>query len=146
MSETSEAELLPGFLDGRSHPCPVCGDDLRDLRSDRCPECGRVLRLTVTEDRPVHAPFIVGLIALAVPLGGSGSAVVGLCYSRIVHASAWDLLLRPLVLHGVALALAVPALAIWLRSARLLRRQPPSRQRAWAATLIGFGICLLALW
>src|SRR4051812_34979192 len=29
--EGSEKEILQTFLHGRSHPCPVCGYDLRDL-------------------------------------------------------------------------------------------------------------------
>lgn len=148
MSEGSENELLQNFLHGRSHPCPVCGYDLRDLTSDRCPECGRVLRLTVTEARSMHAPFIAGVIALAAPLGASATGVVAVGYSRIIAASGWDVLLRPLVVNALVLALAGPALALWLRYARVLKRQPLARQwacaaGAWAATAIGLGICLI---
>jgi len=122
VSEAAEMELLQTFLHGRSHPCPVCGYDLRDLRIDRCPECGRSLRLTVAERAPVHAPFVAGLIAFAAPAGASATGVVGVLYYRIVHASGWDYLIRPLLLNTVVLALAVPALALWLRYARRLRR------------------------
>jgi hypothetical protein len=151
VSEPGDVELLVAFLDGRSVPCPVCGYDLRDLRNDRCPECGRVLRLAVREDRPVHAPFIVGLIAFAAPLGASLCAVSGLCYWRIKGTAGWDFLLRPLVLNILVLALAIPALALWVRYARLLRRQSVPRQWAWAAgacaaTLVGHVIFLVMVW
>src|SRR3712207_4625489 len=94
VSEASERELLQTFLHGRSHPCPVCGYDLRDLRTDRCPECGRGLRLTVAERGPVHAPFVAGVIALAAPAGASATGVVGVFYYRIAYAMEWDSLSR----------------------------------------------------
>src|SRR5689334_642080 len=151
VSVTSERELLSSFLAGRSHPCPVCGYDLRDLRSARCPECGRALRLTVTQDRPQRAPFVIGLVAFAAPLGASLCAISGVFYHKLTGQADWDILLRPLVMNCVVLVLAIAALALWLRHARLLKRQSSARQWAWATgacgvTLVGHIIFLMIVW
>jgi hypothetical protein len=146
-SEPSEKELLRTFLHGRSHPCPVCGYDLRDLCTDRCPECGRSMRLTVAEQKRVHAPFIAGLIAFAAPAGASATGIVQVFYQRIVYAWGWDYVIGPLIVNATVLALAVAALALWLHCARRLRRRSVASQwgyaaGAWAATIIGFAVCL----
>lgn len=151
MSEQSDATLLRTFLAGRNHPCPVCGYDLCDLQSDRCPECGKTLRLTITQDRPTWAPFVIGLIAFAAPLGAAICAISGVLYWRFTRFSDWDGLLLPLIANGVTLVLAVAALLLWLRFAPRLRRQSRSRQWAWALfactlTLIGHVIFLVIVW
>jgi hypothetical protein len=107
--------------------------------------------LTVTEDRPVRAPFVVGLLAFAAPLGASLCAISGVFYSKLTQHADWDFLLLPLVMNCVVLMLAAVALALWLGYARLLRRQPRKRQWAWAAgacaaTLVGHVIFLLIVW
>jgi uncharacterized protein (DUF983 family) len=150
MTEKSDTALLQSFLAGRSHACPVCGYDLRDLQSDRCPECGKILRLTITQDKPVRAPFVIGLIAFAAPLGASICAISGVFYWRMTRYE-WADLMRPLIANSVTLVLAIAALLIWLRFAPRLRRQSPGRQWAWALfactlTLIGHVIFLLIVW
>jgi hypothetical protein len=147
-SSESEQALLLTFLRDRSHPCPVCGYDLRNLDNARCPECGRELRLTVTELRPVHAPFVAGLIALAAPVGASATGIAGVLYYRLAYGPLWEFLKRPLLINTIVLAVSVPALALWLRSARRLRRRTLATQwrfaaAAWAATLLGLVICLV---
>ena len=151
MSISRETELLESFLAGRSHPCPVCGYDLRDLRSDRCPECGRVLRLTVTQERPQRAAFVIGLMAFAAPLGASLCAISGVFYHKLTGRADWDFLRRPLVMNCIVLVLAAAALWLWLRFARRLRRQSTGRQwtcaaGACAVTLVGHVIFLLLVW
>lgn len=95
----------------------------------------------------MHAPFIAGVIALAAPVGASATGIAGACYYGIVQAYGWDLVAGGLAINGVVLAPSAPALALWVRNARALRRQPLAHQwayasAAWAATLIGCGVCL----
>jgi hypothetical protein len=45
-----QAEVL-AFVKGRSHPCPRCGYNLRDLQTAKCPECGEPLVLKIGSPR-----------------------------------------------------------------------------------------------
>jgi hypothetical protein len=121
------------------------------LRSDCCPECGRALRLTLAPDRPARAPFVVGLIAFAAPLGASLCAISGVFYWWARGIATLGQLRLHLVMNVLTLVLAGVALGLWLRYARLLRRQSTPRQwtfalAACAATLAGHVVFLLTLW
>lgn len=109
MSEASEKELLRTFLHGRSHPCPICGYDLRDLRNDRCPECGRQLRLVVLIDdhprfraSPIYLDLPVQSIAQAVEAAACGTLAPTVVLSTDTYEDQFWLQTAPLREGGVS--------------------------------------------
>ena len=72
----SEAELLQAWLSSRDVPCPVCGYNLRSIEVANCPECGAKLDLRVGSTDLRIGLWLVGVIALTVPLGFIGLLVL----------------------------------------------------------------------
>ena len=68
----SEAEFLQDWLSSRDVPCPVCGYNLRSTEATRCPECGAELDLRVGSTDLRIGLWLVGVLALTLPLGFIG--------------------------------------------------------------------------
>ena len=68
----SEAELLQAWLSSRDVPCPVCGYNLRSIEAARCSECGAKLDLRVGSTDLKIGLWLVGVLALTLPLGFIG--------------------------------------------------------------------------
>ncbi len=71
-----ETELLQAWLSSRDVPCPVCGYNLRSIEATKCPECGAKLDLRVGSTDLKIGLWLVGVLALTLPLGFIGLFVI----------------------------------------------------------------------
>lgn len=65
----SEAELVREYLKDRTIGCPRCGYNLRGAAGEHCSECGERLELRLSSTRERVGPWLVAVLALALPLG-----------------------------------------------------------------------------
>ncbi len=95
--------------------CPLCRYDLHGLTAPVCPECGSELTLRIGLEQPRLAPHLTGTVMLALAAGG-----------------AWIFLFLFIFLPGAPrdivammfgqMAVATPALIIWVTQHRRIRR------------------------
>ena len=135
----SEAKFLQAWLSSRDVPCPVCGYNLRSIDATRCPECGAKLDLRVGSTDLRIGLWLVGVIALTLPLGFIGLFV-------IIFAS-------PMVMSGVGsggarfFVLGIPTvmtvgyvLLLW----RLIRRRKKFWSKPRKAQKVSVALYILA--
>jgi predicted RNA-binding Zn-ribbon protein involved in translation (DUF1610 family) len=67
--QLSEAELVREYLRERTIGCPKCGYNLRGAAGNNCPECGSHLELRISSARDRIGPWILAVLAVALPLG-----------------------------------------------------------------------------
>ena len=68
--------MLQAWLSSRDVPCPVCGYNLRSIEATRCSECGAKLDLRVGSTDLKIGLWLVGVLALTLPLGFIGLFVI----------------------------------------------------------------------
>ncbi len=145
-----EAEVV-AFLKGRSHPCPRCAYDLRDINAAKCPECGETLVLKVGSPK---ARF--GWLILAMVPG---------CFSGVAAL----FVMVPIIMtirEGIAPGKNLPwpvvgadafgflsAASVWFMyrhrhrvMAWTARRQTLFAGAIWAVHVLMFGLFLLTMW
>ena len=122
--------LLLAFLKGRDVHCPSCDYNLRDLSRPQCPECHEALALTVGLKRARFGWFLIAVtpgffsgiaaVILLAPLAGSLLLGQGTApwVIWVTDAFGWVSVLAALVL---------------VKYRFVFLRQPPARQRLWAA-------------
>lgn len=145
-----EAEVV-AFLAGRSHPCPRCAYDLRDITSDKCPECGEPLVLMIGSPKPRF-----GWLVLAMAPGCfSGVAALFVLVPVVISLSQrlppgqgapWP------VMVGDAFGF-LSAASVWVMyrhrhrvMAWTSRRQAAFAGAVWGVHVLMFALCVLALW
>lgn len=64
-----ETELIRTYLADRTIGCPVCHHNLRGASGTACPECGTALRLHLNTANARLGPWLLGVVAVAMPLG-----------------------------------------------------------------------------
>ena len=126
-------ELLRAYLTDRNQPCPVCGYDLRGLASSACPECGARLELRVGSIDLKLAPWLLGVLAVALPLGFTGVlavvAAIGARRSAYWTSGDWIILIG---LWGLTIAYGLILVILSKRRPRFLRRSGTAQwRRAW---------------
>jgi len=67
-----DGEFVRDYLKGRTIGCPSCGYNLRDLPGESCPECGLRLQITLNGGQANIGPWMVRVLAIALPLGFVG--------------------------------------------------------------------------
>lgn len=146
----AETEVVE-FLRGRSHPCPRCGYDLRDILTARCPECGEPLVLKIGSPR---ARF--GWLVLAMAPGCfSGVAAVFVMVPIVMsslgrfgpgQSPPW-----PVMVADAFGFLSAAAVVLMYRQRQSILAWPARRQSAFAAAvwgvhIVAFGLWVLAMW
>ncbi|USN97907.1 MAG: hypothetical protein H6810_06850 [Phycisphaeraceae bacterium] len=137
--------FLERWLAGRDEPCPVCGQNLRDLRGSVCPECGSEIALTVTSDRLRPGPWLLGFASFALGLGFDAVAAILLTIPLILfrNQGGGPPMQVFLVLFTLVTCAAASGGGMWamLRKRSAWRRMPPRAQRTLAAVIfIGVGL------
>jgi hypothetical protein len=138
-------EVLRAFLRDRTIGCPSCRYNLRGVEGAWCPECGTRLSLHLCAMKARLGSWLLGLLAVALPLGFAATfAVVGAhaAWRRTtwwrdadwrIAGAAWGLTLLYLVI----------LLIIIVRRHRFARLPVlEQRVRAWATVLLM--LCLQA--
>lgn len=145
-----EAEVV-AFLSGRSHPCPRCGYDLRDIQAARCPECGEPLVLKIGSPR---ARFGWVILAMA-PGCFSGVAAVFVSVPIILSVFGrfgpgqrppW-----PFVAADAFGFVSATAVVVMYRHRQRILSWPTRRQAMfagvmWGIHILAFGLFMLAMW
>ena len=127
------ARLLE-FLRGRDIPCPLCRYNLRDLTAPQCPECRHEILLTVGVTRP---KFLWFLLAVA-PCMFAGIAAGLLLIPMILQPLGGGGSPEPLIFALDALGwLSALGGLVLIRYRFVFLRQPPNRQRVYAAAVWG---------
>ena len=132
LEQATEAELLRALLAARDVPCPVCAYNLRRITSANCPECGATLQLRLGIADLRFGPWLVALIAMALPLGGVGLVSIGL----VINFWRWDMN-RPDMVAQLVSAVAILGLPAFytfglrclIRDRRKFWAKPHSKQR-----------------
>lgn len=146
----AEMEVVE-FLRGRSHPCPRCGYDLRDIQAARCPECGEPLVLKIGSPR---ARF--GWLVLAMAPGCfSGVAAVFVMVPIVMSSLGrfgpgqgppWPVM----VADGFGFISAATVVLMYRQRQTILawptRRQAAFAAVVWGVHIIAFGLWVLAMW
>ena len=70
-SADNQTELIRTYLADRTIGCPVCHYNLRGAAGSSCPECGTRLQLHINTLDVRLGPWLLGVIAVAMPLGFS---------------------------------------------------------------------------
>ena len=138
----ADEAILRTYLAQRDVPCPVCAYNLRGSEGPKCPECGARLDLRVGSIDLRLGPWLLCVLAVAVPLGFSGIlAVLALIAAR--RSPSWRV--DDWILLGAMWAFAIicAGLLTWVvrRRARLLRRSSRGqwvRAWSWAAFMLVF--------
>ncbi len=139
---------LRDFLAGRDVPCPVCRYNLRGCDGAACPECGARLDLRVGSIDLRLGPWLLCVLALAVPMGFSG--ICGLAalngWRQSTLWSGRDYLIMG-GLWALTIACGVALLVISKRRARFLRRSRAAQwTRAWVTVVVSAAIQVGAYW
>ncbi len=121
----STGDFLRGYLSGRDVPCPVCRYNLRGCGGATCPECGARLDLRVGSIDLRLGPWLLCVLALALPMGFSGicgvAALIGWRNSIAWGGRDWFILgglWAVTVLYAIALAMVARRRASFLRRTR----------------------------
>lgn len=143
----SPHEHLRSFLADRNVPCPVCRYNLRGIDRAECPECGARIDLRVGSIDLKLGPWLVCVLAVAVPMGFVGVlAVIAAFGTRRIYWRDQDWI----VLAGLWVVTAGCAGLLYVMSRRRSRflRLPAARQwRRAAATVAAMAVLLAAvLW
>ncbi len=148
-NDQSEAELLKALLAERDLPCPVCGYNLRAIASTNCPECGAKLDLRVGSTDLKLGPWLIAILALALPLGFVGIYAVLLGVIAAIAPSTFGGF-DPVLLAVISVAMAISAAyaaVLWrlVRNRRNFWAKPRKAQRRAALlyALIGPGALVL---
>lgn len=145
------AEVI-AFLKDRSHPCPRCAYDLRNIQSARCPECGEPLILKIGTPR---ARFGWLIIAMA-PGCFSGVAamfllvpIFGALWNR-AHIGPGGLPVPVLGADAFGFTSAASVVLMYRYRHRIMawkpRRQATFAIGVWFTHVLAFVIFLLGLW
>ncbi|MCZ6735300.1 MAG: hypothetical protein O7C65_05870 [Planctomycetota bacterium] len=135
-----QEEVLRVFLTDRDVPCPVCRYNLRGLGSTTCPECGVRLDLRVGSIDLKLGPWLLCVLAVAIPMGFTG--ILAIIASIGAQRSAFWGLEDWIALGGLwamTLAYAVALTVLSKRRSRFLRRSPAGqwwRAGLWTAVMI----------
>ena len=119
----SEAKFLQDWLSSRDVPCPVCGYNLRSTEATRCPECGAKLDLRVGSTDLRIGLWLVGVIALTLPLGFIGLFVLFYAPALAVSGISGG---------GLALSVVASATVLTVSYVLLLWRLIRSRKKFWS--------------
>lgn len=145
--ETDESHLR-AFLADRDLPCPVCRYNLRGLASTSCPECGAQLDLRVGSIDLKLAPWLLCVLATALPTGFNGIlstiGTIGAISSASWSSQDWlglAAFIGLTVVFGSAVAIVVR------RRSRFLRKTTAAQwRRAWLLVVIMAGVQALTIW
>ncbi|MHC5023597.1 MAG: hypothetical protein ACYTGG_06755 [Planctomycetota bacterium] len=129
IARPTDTDVLRAWLAGRDLPCPVCRYNLRDCAGESCPECGARLDLRVGSIDLKLGPWLLGVFALAIPLGFTGilAVVAAVGSQRAFTWSAMDW-----VALGVLWMLTlVYAAGLWLLCRRRAKALKRTRRAQW---------------
>ncbi len=136
----SEAKFLQAWLSSRDVPCPVCGYNLRSTEATRCPECGAKLDLRVGSTDLRIGLWLVGVIALTLPLGFIGLfAILGL--PMVLLGPARGAVLGFFIFVAIATVMSVGYV---LLLCRLIRRRKKFWSKPRKAQKVSVVLCILA--
>ena len=143
----TEPDLLAEYLTGRDVDCPVCRYNLRGTRTVRCPECGAHLRLRVGSIDLKLSAWLVGVLALALPMGFSMvmgiAGLIGMRRSLNWAKEDWIILA---LMWGLVVVYGITLLVVSRRRARFLRRSGRSQWiRTTIVSIVSVGIQLAAI-
>lgn len=147
---SAEAEVV-AYLAGRSHPCPRCAYDLRDIKAAKCPECGETLVLKIGSPKARFGWLILAMV----PGCFSGVAALFVLVPIIMTiregVSPGQNLPWPVV--GADAFGFLSAASVWFmyrHRHRLMawtaRRQGLFAGVIWGVHVFMFGVFLLAMW
>ena len=144
----SDWSHLRGYLAERDIPCPVCRYNLRGLASASCPECGAQLDLRVRSIDLKLAPWLLCILATAIPAGFNGIlstiGAIGAINSAYWGSEDWlglAAFVGLTVVFGSAVAIVVR------RRSRFLRKTTAAQwRRAWLLVVNMAAVQALAIW
>lgn len=127
MVKTDQTSLITSYLADQDVPCPVCHYNLRSNRSDCCPECGQELQLELRLAKPIHIPFIAGMIPLAAIVGFNAIFLAIILIIGVTEDDYEEVLFGGITL-GSILVPSILLLWCWIRfRVRLLARSRVAR-------------------
>ena len=125
----NQPALIRQYLADRTIGCPVCGYNLRNAGGQSCPECGTELQLHLGTLNPRLGWWMVGLLAVALPLGFAsilaGTATIGAWQSAFWRESDWwvfGALCGLTLLYSMFLVALIRRRGKFLRMSRLEQR------------------------
>jgi hypothetical protein len=145
----SETELVRSFLHDRDIGCPCCRYNLRGAAGDSCPECGAKLELHVGSINFKLGAWLIGLLAVAFPLGLAGILSATGAYAAWRQSFWWreNDWITIGVLWGLTLFYSIVLIVIIRRRPRFLRLSPlEQRVRAWGTVVVMATLQVLLLY
>ncbi|MCH7848632.1 MAG: hypothetical protein IIB53_09755 [Planctomycetes bacterium] len=145
--ETDKSHLR-AFLTDRDIPCPVCRYNLRGLPSTSCPECGAQLDLRVGSIDLKLGPWLLCVLATAIPTGFNGIlstiGTIGAISSAYWDSTDW---LQLAAFIGLTVAFGSALAIVVRRRSRFLRKTTAAQwRRAWILVVIMAGVQALTIW